>query len=133
MELKNSYQETGGISFIQDVFFTGTFAVVFAMHICLGAAQGVNRATSGRKEMPIEANIQSKPWEGELSEFGSSGYGFESLPLIEQALDPLESYIPKTELGRVLLEVRAKMKAAGKPFLSTDEIDELIGRDRSPH
>lgn len=130
MGLKSSYQDTGGISFIQDTFFTGTFAVVFAMHICLGAAQGVNRATSGRKEMPIEANTQSKPWEGELREFGISGYSSESLPVTERAFDPLESYTPKTELGKVLLEVRAKMKTAGKPFLSMDEIDELIGRAR---
>lgn len=133
MELKNSYQETGGISFIQDTFFTGTFAVVFAMHLCLSAAHGVNRAASGRKEMPFEANIQSKPWEGELSEFGSSSYSSESLSANKRVLDPLESYTPKTELGKLLLEVRAKMKAAGKPFLSTDEIDELIGRDRNLH
>jgi hypothetical protein len=52
----------------------------------------------------------------------------DSLSLNKPPSDPLDNYTPKTELGKVLLEARAKFKASGKHFLTMDEIDDLVGR-----
>lgn len=119
MELKSSYQETGCVSHIQE-FVNGTFCMFL-----LPSAQDINPVASGKNKILIDTNIQSKPWEGELL-----GYSSESLLVNKPALDPLENYIPKTELGKVLLEVRAQIKASGKPFLTMDEVDDLVGRKR---
>lgn len=126
MELKNFYQETDCVNY-KDTFVNGTFCMILP---CLISAQDINHATPRKNKIPIDANIQSKSWEGELREFGSFGYSSESLPVNKLTLDPLENYTPKTELGKVLLEVRAKIKATGIPFLTMDEVDDLVGRKR---
>lgn len=100
--------------------------------IYLSAALHQNNSGSQKMVSSINAGAQVTPWENELQGPAGFGYGSES-PINNRSIsDPLSTYIPKTELGRVLLAVRSKMKADGIPFLSMDEIDEYIGRNRIP-
>ena len=46
------------------------------------------------------------------------------------AVDPLEAYAPRTELGRKLMELRARIVASGQPLLSWEELEREVAERR---
>jgi hypothetical protein len=39
-------------------------------------------------------------------------------------------YVPRTELGRRLMEIRARIEASGQPLLSWEELEQELDRRR---